>query len=240
MLHVPPFVKLFQVLRIARRQLAVNLQAGIGPAANPFAVMQVRVRRVAVARVRLVIAAAGAQRTRPAPAAIGLVVDVMLLQKPDLHQPVDAVAHRAQLVRVGAGEAMAQRHVAIGGDAHQPQSRAARIRLADAFVDLFQRVLHVGEAVMPVLQRCFQELGGQRLELLAACCRSRSSAMAYSRFGAVVTGANPTSQNPISSRRWRKILRMSRCLRGQRDARADRAACGAARSSSRILGATMS
>ena len=64
--------------------------------------------------------------------------------------------------------------------------------------------------------------------------------MAYSRFGEVVTGAKPTSQKPISSVQMVVDLADVEGVRGQRDARADRAACGGARSSSLILGATMS
>src|SRR5207237_2008302 len=39
--------------RVAHRQLAVDLQADVGPAADPVAVMQVRAARIAVARMRL-------------------------------------------------------------------------------------------------------------------------------------------------------------------------------------------
>src|SRR5262245_53023002 len=101
-------------VRIPFRELAVDLQAGVGPAADPLAVMQVRARRRAVADVRLVIAAAGAQRPRPAGLAVGLVDDVMLLEEAGLRVAIDPVAHRAELVRVGAGEAVAERDVAVG------------------------------------------------------------------------------------------------------------------------------
>src|SRR5581483_981338 len=50
---------------IALRQLAVNLQTRFRPAADPLAVVQIRPLRRAVADVRFVIAAAGAERTRP-------------------------------------------------------------------------------------------------------------------------------------------------------------------------------
>src|ERR671923_10174 len=42
---------------IALRQLAVNAEAHVGPAADPLAVVQVRMHGRAVARVRLVVAA---------------------------------------------------------------------------------------------------------------------------------------------------------------------------------------
>src|SRR5262245_49871269 len=76
-------------VRVPDRQLAVHLQAGVGPAANPFAVMQVRAPGGAVAHVRLVVAPAGADRARPARLAIGLVVDVMLLEKFLLRGAID-------------------------------------------------------------------------------------------------------------------------------------------------------
>src|SRR5260370_944179 len=161
----PLRVKLFQVLRIAHGQLGVNLETRVGPSADPFAVVQIRMRGLAVARVGFVVAAAGAQGSRQALGAIRLGGDVMFFEEADLHQPVDAAAHGAQLVLIGTGEAVAQSHVAIGGDAHQSQARAARISFTDALVNLFQRVLHVRESVMPVFQCGFEELLGERLEL---------------------------------------------------------------------------
>src|ERR1700693_2629042 len=86
-------VKLFQVLRIFHRQLGVNFETGIGPSAYPFAVMQIRMSGLAITRVRLVVAASGAKRPRPALAAVRLLIDVMLLKKPDLHQPIASLPH---------------------------------------------------------------------------------------------------------------------------------------------------
>src|SRR5256885_7355699 len=151
---------------VAHRQLAVDLQADVGPAANPLTVVQVRVRRVAVARVRLVVAAAGAQRPRPADAAVGLVRDVMLLEKRLLRMPIDAVAHAADLVRVAAGEAMAERDVAVGRDAEQPQPGSARVRLADALVQLLERLLYVREAVVAIGDRRLEVFVGEIAELI--------------------------------------------------------------------------
>src|SRR5262249_53913434 len=101
--------------------------------------MQVRMIRGAVAYVRFVIAAAGAERARPARAAVGLVGDVMTLEERNLRVAVDAVAHRAELVRIGAGEAVAERDVAVGRDAEQAEPGAARVGLAHALVDLLER-----------------------------------------------------------------------------------------------------
>src|ERR1035438_2011819 len=116
--------------------------------------------------MRLVVAAAGAEWPRPALAAVGLVINVMFFEKPDLYQPIDSIANGPQLVRVRARETMAQRHVAIGGNAHQPQARAARIRFAHALVDFFQRVFNVRKSVMPVFERCLQKVCSERAELL--------------------------------------------------------------------------
>ena len=66
-------IELPQEAGVPLRHLAVDLQAGVRPAANPLAVVQVRRVGRSVARVRLVIAAAGADRPRPAGLAIGLV-----------------------------------------------------------------------------------------------------------------------------------------------------------------------
>src|SRR5581483_2346843 len=127
-------LELSEERRVADGELAVDLQADVGPSADPLAVVQVRVRRVAVTGVRLVIAAARAERTRPADAAVGLVRDVVLVEKGLLRAAIDAVAHAADLVRVAAGEPMAQRDVAVGRDAEQAETRAAWIGFADALV----------------------------------------------------------------------------------------------------------
>src|SRR5450755_4314719 len=122
-------------------------------------------RSRAVAGVRLVIAAARTERTRPTLVAVGLVGDVMFLEKSDLDQAVDTAGDGAEFVFVRASETMAESDVAIGGDAHQPESRAAGVRFADAFVDLFERIFDVRESVMAILDRGLQEVGGERLKL---------------------------------------------------------------------------
>mgnify|MGYP005640883859 CR=1 FL=1 len=97
--------------------------------------------------------------------AIGLLVDVMALEKRPLGVGVDPVTDRAELVGVGAGEPVTQRHVTVGGDAHQTKTRAAGQRLACALVQLLDRIAHVAEAVMPTGQRGLQELVAERSEL---------------------------------------------------------------------------
>src|SRR5439155_10356833 len=93
-------IELCQERGISLRELAVDPQTRVGPATNPFAVVQIRGRRRAVAHVRFVVAAAGAQSTGPSFAAIGLVRDVVLFEKLDLRLAIDAVAYGAELVRV--------------------------------------------------------------------------------------------------------------------------------------------
>ena len=89
-------VELRQKRRVSLGELRVNLQADVGPSADPLAVVQVRLRRVAVARVRLVITAARADRPRPAVAAVGLLVDVVFLEKRALRRSIDAVGARCR------------------------------------------------------------------------------------------------------------------------------------------------
>src|SRR5437867_4218808 len=152
--------------RIPFGKLTVDLQTGVGPAADPLAVVQVRAPRRAVPHVCLVIAAARAQWTRPAPAAIGLLGDVMLFEEGGLRAAIDAVAHRPKLVRVRPGEPVAERDVAVGRHAEQAQSGAAGIRLADALVDFLQRILHVRKSVVPIRRDVLEELLRERAKLI--------------------------------------------------------------------------
>ena len=83
----------------------------------------------------------------------------------ELALAVEPGVHRPDAVVVRSREPVAERHVAVGGHAHQPQARAARERLADALVDLLDRVLDVREPVVPVVDRELEELLRQLLEL---------------------------------------------------------------------------
>src|SRR5437879_5685661 len=87
--------------------------------------MQIGPTRAAVPRVRLVGATAGTQRPCPAAVTIGLVVDVMCLEKLRLNAPIDAVLHVAKLMRIRASEAMAERDISVGRDTQQPETGAA-------------------------------------------------------------------------------------------------------------------
>src|SRR6266487_6661823 len=86
-------VELFQEFGIALRNLSVDLKARVGPPSDPFTVMKVRVRGSSVTRVGFVIASTGAERARPAFAAISLVRDVVPGQEIGLGSPVYAVFH---------------------------------------------------------------------------------------------------------------------------------------------------
>src|SRR5688572_29474234 len=104
-------LELLKKSRVELRNRAVNLETGIGPSANPVAVVQVRLVGGAESRVGLVITPAGAQRPRPARLAIGLVAHVVRLEKITLLRAIDAVPDGAELVVVRPGEAMTQRHI---------------------------------------------------------------------------------------------------------------------------------
>src|ERR1700704_3618725 len=60
------FIEVSQELRIAGGDFAIDAKADVGPAADPVAVMQVGVARIAIAHEGFVMAAAGTQRARPA------------------------------------------------------------------------------------------------------------------------------------------------------------------------------
>src|SRR5436190_15621937 len=174
-------IELRQKRRIALRQLAVDLQADINPATNPMAVMQVRPLARAVARMRLMIAAAGAQRPGPAGAAIDFVRNVMALEKGPLRLAIDAVADTAQTVPVRSGKTVAQRDIAAGRDAEKTEAGAAGIGLAHALVELLQRSLDVGGSVVPVGDRRLEKLKGELAELtehlVVAALRNRMPAV---------------------------------------------------------------
>src|SRR5678815_1521688 len=157
-------VELSQELRSTLGERSVDLEAGVRPTPNPVAIVQVRLDGRAVARVCFMIAATGAERARPTGRAIRLVRDVMLGEKVILARVVDAVEHRAELVRVGTGEAMTERDVTIRRHAHEAKSGAAWIRFAHSLVQLLERVAHVREAVPPAGERRLKEVRGERLK----------------------------------------------------------------------------
>src|SRR5262249_39330242 len=134
---------MIEKLRIARGDLAVNLQTDVRPSANPVAVMQVRAPGVAVADVGFVITATGTDGPRPAGVAFGLAMDAAAFEKIRLDLVVNAGRKMSELVRVGIHETMAGRDVARRRYAEQPKPRAAGMRFADPGVQLLQRVVDV-------------------------------------------------------------------------------------------------
>jgi hypothetical protein len=137
--------------------------------------------------------------------------------------PVDAVADGAEPVIGGAGEAVAERHVAVRGDAHQPHAGAARVRLARALVDLLERVAHVGEAVVPAGERGLEELVRQRVELV----EHASEAVVLDRVSAAVGGGDRREADFAEADLLGEVAIDAddiEVLPRQRDARADRPA----------------
>ena len=70
-----------------------------------------------------------------------------------------------QRVLIGVDESVAGRDIARWADAHQAQPSAARVRLADAGMQLIQRIAHVRESVLAALNRPLQVLFRQFGEL---------------------------------------------------------------------------
>src|SRR5947209_9042107 len=61
---------------------------------------------------------------------------------------------------------MAERDVSFGRDPEEAEARAAGICLADAFMDLFERVFHVREAMMPVFGNVIGEFAREAAKLI--------------------------------------------------------------------------
>ena len=79
---------------------AIDVQTGIGPVANPIAVVQVRVTGIAIAHERFMMAPSGADRARPASMAIVFGVDMSAVEKVGLLFAIDSGGDVAQRVRV--------------------------------------------------------------------------------------------------------------------------------------------
>src|SRR5215471_18573165 len=105
---------------IGFRDLAVDPETRVGPAANPFTVMQIGPLGSAVPCVGLVITAARAYRPGPARRAVGLVRHVMRVEKRRLLRAVDARVHVAELMLVRSSEPVTERDVA--GRRHAQQA----------------------------------------------------------------------------------------------------------------------
>src|SRR5262245_34655515 len=99
-------------LRIARGNLPVNLQTDVRPPANPIAVMEVGVARVAVTHIGFVVTAARTYGTRPAGVAFGFAMNAAALKEIGLNLAVDSGRKMSEIVRVGIDETVAGRDVA--------------------------------------------------------------------------------------------------------------------------------
>src|SRR5262245_52033722 len=143
-----PLIELLKKFRIARGNLAVNLQTDVRPPANPIAVMQVRVPGVAVTDVGFVITTARTDRPRPASVTFSFAMNPAALKEIGLNLAVNSGREMTQFVRVGINETMARGDVARRRYAEQSQPRAARMRFADAGVQFLQRVVDVRKPVM--------------------------------------------------------------------------------------------
>src|SRR6188472_3484971 len=102
-------IELAKEAGVLYRQLAVNLQTRVRPAANPLTVVQVGALRRPVAGVGLVVAPACTDWPCPAGLAVGLVVDVVRVEELGLLRPVDAAGDRPEVVRLGSGKAVTER-----------------------------------------------------------------------------------------------------------------------------------
>src|SRR5947208_8798825 len=94
-------VELGQELRSTLGERAIDLEAGIRPASNPVAIVEVWLDGRAVACVCFVVATARTERPSPTRGAVRLVRDVVLREELVLTRMIDAVEHCAELVRVG-------------------------------------------------------------------------------------------------------------------------------------------
>ena len=159
--------------RILSRDRAVDLQTGIGPVPDPIAVVQIGMAGVSVAHKRFVMAAAGAQRPRPARVAIVLRADVAAVEEIVLlfaSMPVEMCPSAC------VSESTKRWHGAMSperSDAQQTQARAAGMRLVDALAQLGQGVADIRESVHFAAQRILQILVGQHVELFQHAVHAR-------------------------------------------------------------------
>ncbi|KAG5736166.1 hypothetical protein E4T56_gene7607, partial [Termitomyces sp. T112] len=130
------FCKFFEEFGVLYRQRALNFQAGVGPFADPVAIMQIGVAGVAIADKGLVMASARAQRPRPARLARIFGADMALGQELALRLAINAAGDMAHHMAVGIGEAVAGREIARRRDAQQAQTRAAGVALVGALNQL--------------------------------------------------------------------------------------------------------
>src|SRR5262245_10425972 len=106
------------------------------PSANPVAIMQIRMTRVAVTDKGFVVTTAGTDGPRPAGVAFGFAMNASAIKEIGLNFTVDSGRKMTEFVRVGINETVARSDVARRRHAEQTEPCAAGMRLADACVQL--------------------------------------------------------------------------------------------------------
>src|SRR5215471_18698820 len=114
--------------------------------------MQIGMARVSVSDKSFVMAAAGAQGTRPAGPAIVLAADMASREKVGLLLPIHARRDISERVGVGIDETMAGSDIARRPHPQQAQAGPARMGFVHALIELGQRVADVGESVQLAAQ----------------------------------------------------------------------------------------
>ena len=103
---------------------------------------------IAIADECLVMASAGAKRSRPALMAVVLGIDISSSQKIILFFPVDAGRHITQDMLIRIDKAVAGRDVPRRANADHAQPGATGKRFVYPLVQLRKRVADVGETVV--------------------------------------------------------------------------------------------
>ena len=160
---------------ILRGDGAVDLQALIGPAADPIAVVKVGMTGIAVADEGLVMAAARAQSGRAQQfMAIVLGVDVSAGKEIVLFFPVDAGGHMTKDMLVSESTKRWQGAMSPDGPTPtMPRPGAAGMRFVYTLVQLGERVADVGKAVVLAAQRELQIFICELAKLLENAIHSR-------------------------------------------------------------------
>src|SRR5262249_13698662 len=145
---------------------AVDSQTCIGPVADPIAVVEVGMTRVAVTDIRFVMAAAGANPAGPPSVTIAFGSDMPSPATFLVLLPVDPGRDVSQSMAIGIDKTMTRCNVARRPDPHQAKGGAARMRFVDALIQLRQGIAHVRETVQFATQSIFKILVGRYVELL--------------------------------------------------------------------------
>src|SRR5262245_23227321 len=119
--------KVFEKRRVLRCDRAIDLQAFVGPVADPVAVVQVGMTGITVPDERFMMTAARADRPGPAGVAGVFGTDMSTIEKVRLFRPIDSRRDVAQRVMIRVHEAMAGRDIAGWTDSDQSQPRATRV-----------------------------------------------------------------------------------------------------------------